>query len=420
MKKFSEQLRKQAEEIRLRTDERDELRDRVLAYMQYHPLKEGETFVVPKLPRRPLIAINGWVMGRLSGAVALLFLMIVPVLAERSLPGEVLYPVKVRFNEELRGALVSAPYQKVEWETERLERRLAEARLLADAGKLTPSAEAEITRAIKKHSDAAQQSIADIRVNDTEEATMAEITLASALEVQSEALDQKESGTNTSALATAVKLAKLEVQPKENETISYPRLLGRIETETTRAYEYLNSLSGVTSDEEKNDLSRRLSDVKTRVDGAVALKQTDESAAAKELTEALGNTRKIISFMTNLDVRRNVNIDDIVPVVLTTDEKVIELHNKVLEAGDLTLEVESGLTKLATSSNDYVAIKDGLKRYQESIETASSSLAKGDLDSADSAIKNAIDLARELKNTLTTLGVIGGKVEGATTTTKSQ
>lgn len=422
MKKFAEQLKRQAEEYRLRANERHELRERLLAYMEYHPLPNGTPVTLRKTSRRPFaVALNGWVIGRLSGALALLFLVVVPTLAERSLPGEVLYPVKVRFNEELRGALVSTPYQKVEWETERLERRLAEARLLADAGRLTPSAEEEVTRAIKQHSDAAKQSIADIRVNDSEEAAIAGITLSSALEVQSEVLDHRgeDNGRDTSALATAVNQAKLDINPTETEVISYPKLLGRVEIETTRAYEYLNSLNGVASNEEKTDLSRRLSDVKTRVEGATSLKQTDEPAAAKQLADALGSTRKIISFMTNLDVRRNVKIDDLVPVMLTPDEKAIAIHSKILEAGDLTLEVETGIAKLATSSNDYLAIKDGLERYKASVETASSSLAVGDLDAAEGAVKNAINLARELRNTLTALNVNGVKVEGAATSTVS-
>ena len=48
-----------------------------------------------------------------------------------------LYLVKVHFNEEIRSTLALSPYEKVAWETKRIERRIAEARLLASEGNLT-------------------------------------------------------------------------------------------------------------------------------------------------------------------------------------------------------------------------------------------------------------------------------------------
>lgn len=418
MKKFSEQLKKRADQIRLRADERHELRERLLAYMEYHPLQTGGRSTRRLMsPRKTIsISLNGWMVGKMLGASMVFFLVVIPTLAEKALPGEILYPVKVRFNEELRGALSSSPYAKIEWETERLERRLAEARLLADAGKLTPDAEAEVARAIKQHSDAAKQGIADMRQSDSEEAAIAEITLASALEVQSEVLGRQgeESGTvAVSALASAVNEAKLGVSPAEGETISYGKLKERLETETTRAYEYLGSLNGVTSVEEKSEVEKRLADVKVKVESAATLEGTDQPAASKLLAEALGSTRKIISFMTNLDVRKNVKIGDLVPATPNDAERRVALELKLQESELVMTAVLNGLDKVATTSTNHTELSEGVAHYRELTGAASSSLAAADVTAAENAANSALELAKAL---LDNLKIIGIEVEVATST----
>lgn len=418
MKKFSEQLKKRADQIRLRADERHELRERLLAYMEYHPLQTGGRSTRRLMsPRKTIsISLNGWMVGKMLGASMVFFLVVIPTLAEKALPGEILYPVKVRFNEELRGALSSSPYAKIEWETERLERRLAEARLLADAGKLTPDAEAEVTRAIKQHSDAAKQGIADMRQSDSEEAAIAEITLASALEVQSEVLGKQgeESGlVAVSALASAVNEAKLGVSPAEGETISYGKLKERLETETTRAYEYLGSLNGVTSVEEKREVEKRLADVKVKVESAATLEGTDQPSASKLLAEALGSTRKIISFMTNLDVRKNVKIGDLVPAIPNDAERRVALELKLQESDLVMTAVLKGLEKVATTSTNHIELSEGVTHYRELTGAASSSLAAADVTAAENAANSALELAKALLNNLKIIGI---EVEVATST----
>lgn len=56
--------------------------------------------------------------------------------AQSSLPGEPLYPFKVNVNEELRSSLTFNAQAKMEWEVERLQRRLREAETLTLQKKL--------------------------------------------------------------------------------------------------------------------------------------------------------------------------------------------------------------------------------------------------------------------------------------------
>ena len=418
MKKFSEQFKKKADGIRLRAEEKHELRERLLAYMEYHPLPESANIFAhtKRAAQAASWQLNGWMIGRIAGASLVFCFIFVPMLAEKALPGEILYPVKVRFNEEVRGALVSSPYEKIEWETERLERRLAEANLLADAGMLTPDAEADVARAVKQHSEAAEQSIADIRKSDSDDAALAEIKLSSALEVQSEVLDQREesgSARSMSTLATAVNEAKLRVNHDNDEKISSQKLQARLEAETTRAYEYFNSLNGVISTEEKDDIDRRLSDVKTKVNAASVLSETEQATSTKLFVEALGSTQKIISFMTNLDVRNNVKIEDLVPVTPTDDERRQTLESRLLEAEAAINQVETGITQLATTSSNYIELSEGLTEYKALQASASSSLAADDLSAAERSVTEALNLAEGLLNNLIALGV---KIEVSTDT----
>lgn len=409
MKKFTEQLKKRAEEaIHLRASEKHELRERLVAFMEYHPATKGSEFLAPTSSYFSRFNLNAWTIGRIASASLAFIFVVVPVLAEKALPGELLYPVKIRFNEEVRGALVSSPYEKIEWETERLERRLAEANLLADAGKLTPDVEAEVARAVTLHSEAAKQGIEDIRANDSDDAAFAEIALSSALEVQSEVLTKRDStnaDSSTSALATAVNQAKDSVTLGGGENISYEKLQARLEAETTRAYEYFNTLNGVISDEEKREVEKRLSDVKAKANRAANVHEQDAATSTKLLIEALGSTRKIISFMTNLDVRNNVNIDELVPSAPSDQERRESIESRLKEADNVILKVNLGIGKLATTSSNYVDLSEGVSRYQEVKNNASSSLAVSEIDKAEQTSKEALELANGLLNNLISLGI---------------
>ena len=64
--------------------------------------------------------------------------------AEGSLPGDVLYPIKVHVNERVRGTFSFSPKTKAEWEAKRGERRLDEVEQLAVNGRLSAETQAQI------------------------------------------------------------------------------------------------------------------------------------------------------------------------------------------------------------------------------------------------------------------------------------
>lgn len=76
----------------------------------------------------------------------------VSVAAEGALPGSVLYPVKVGINEEVRSAFAVGENQ-VRWDMRRVERRISEARELAERGRLDAEVRAKIEARLSAHAE---------------------------------------------------------------------------------------------------------------------------------------------------------------------------------------------------------------------------------------------------------------------------
>jgi len=132
---------------------------------------------------------------RRQTAFALLILVVVLLggtvssAAEGALPGDILYPIKININENLRGALAFSDQDKVAWETSRAERRIEEAAHLASSGKLDRARETDLGDRFEKHTDQAQTLIDKLELEgDRQSATAAALRLESSLTAQARVL----------------------------------------------------------------------------------------------------------------------------------------------------------------------------------------------------------------------------------------
>jgi hypothetical protein len=430
MKKFSEQFYKKSTTVKLRAVEKDELRERLVAYMEYHPMPVSKpvknvseqmvTNSAPVLTSEPFTYIPLQWVWRAGAAFAVLVLIVVPVLAERSVPGDTLYAIK-QVNEDLRGTLIFDSYQKVEWETERLNRRIAEARLLASEGKLTEEVEAEVVKAVQTHTENAKKQIEVLREVDADEATMASIALDTTLEVQSASLRGQEeevlvveSGDEriaiaaesrpTNLLADAIDASRDPVdEAAAAEALpAYPKLMARVEQNTTRIYELRAGLVGVEAEEIAN-IDRRMEDIERAIAEAMELSAEDEETARTALVEVLQRTQKLIVFMTEIELSTTMDIESLVPVVLTEEEKAVELAAASSTLAAQILQINVSLQEL-----DDEAMAGKVGGGLEELASIRETLASTSLTYIEARIlyDNALALAKDSLLLLETAGAL--------------
>jgi hypothetical protein len=406
MKRFSEQLKKKSETIRLRASEKAELQSRIVAFMEYHPLPAAvKAKPVPKgskvtpEPYR-LIAIPRAYLRNFAGATALFMVVMIPALAESAIPGDILYPVKVNFTEEIRSTLSTNSYEKVVWETTRLERRVSEARLLAQAGKLTGEAEAEVLAAVQVHSQEAQRQIETLRTTDADGAALAQMTFATMLDVQSSVLKSDDSASTTAGKSTVALASALDAgftaasSDSGVDAVSVVRLVAQLEVETTRSYELLASIADSATEQEQNDVRRRLSDLESKIKTATQDTSTDTEEVKKELRSAWTDIQKLISFMTDIDVRDTLTVENLVPVVLSDSEKLAQSIQKYEQANNQLQRIKFG-APLITETSIAEKVELTIPKVAELLTIATTSMYV-DIQTAKVAVDEALALTESI------------------------
>ncbi len=417
MKRFSQQLNNKAKELTLSVAEKRDLRDRVVSYMEYHPatltaVSPEAIFVGSESYRFFNFDVSR--VFKFAGTFILLFALSISYLAERAIPGDVLYAVKVDFNEEVRSTLALGSYDKVVWETERLNRRISEARLLADEGRLTEEVEAQVASAVKEHSDNARKEIENLKLIDKDDATLASIELTTALDVQSTSLRNRTEVTTEGQSTNLIEIVLEESQAaeltSEDENLpAYEKLSAKIESETTRAHELLREVAGVATAEEQVDIKRRLDDIDVKILAAIQLQTQDEVASRQGLVEALQQTHRLIVFMTNIDVRASVTVDEIVPVTLTTDEKIETAKKQLEETEAIRLKVVELLTSTSTPAIEPSVLEKITPALEQS--STSAAQAKAILDAAPIDEPALSMLSLEAYNVMTDILSLLGPVQ---------
>lgn len=164
--KFLEQFIKRVKNVKLTRDEKSEVLRFLEAFIKINPvrindvvrqLKQRSFFYNLRIKTMPIIAIIA-IVSLLGGGVS--------AAAEASVPGDLLYTIKVSVNEEVRAALAFSADAKAQWEARRAERRLEEAEELASEGKLDVEARAELEEKFVAHAEKVKERVAEFEAHN--------------------------------------------------------------------------------------------------------------------------------------------------------------------------------------------------------------------------------------------------------------
>lgn len=142
------------------------MRERLVAYMEHKPIRTHTRSAV----RSPLPFFTFFRAHHYSGALAVALLATVSTFgvssaADDALPGDLLYPVKVNINEEIKTVLLSSE-EELLWEGERAELRLEEASQLAAEGRLDTELQEEVSKLFAEHTEAVTEKMHAIESTD--------------------------------------------------------------------------------------------------------------------------------------------------------------------------------------------------------------------------------------------------------------
>lgn len=155
------------EKITLSHEEKIKMRGGILNFIASNSVSKVNTqrlldkwsfFNLFNLNLKPMPAFLGilLILGT-SGGVSLA--------AESALPGDLLYPVKVGINEEVRAAVSFSAESRANWDARRFERRLEEAEKLAHKKEFNSEVRVKMEENFEVHAERVEKRIADFESN---------------------------------------------------------------------------------------------------------------------------------------------------------------------------------------------------------------------------------------------------------------
>lgn len=112
----------------------------------------------------------------------------VSVVADNSLPGDPLYSFKVNVNEEIKGAFLKTPQDKLSWEKRRIDNRLNEIKTLASTQTLTKAKQEKAQEALDTHLAKVSVELATLSEEQPNEALKVTADLEANLKATKEAI----------------------------------------------------------------------------------------------------------------------------------------------------------------------------------------------------------------------------------------
>ena len=168
IKKFAEK----ANEIHLKPEERIFIKNNIESVIKSFPSRDMDDV---DLYRTSIFSgFFGIKLNAASLAVLLVIFILaggsVTMAAEKSLPGDLLYPIKIHINESAKSLTAVSPEAKGKFEIEKLEQRLKEAEILSNRGELDPKSRAILEKRLDVEINNAKSRISNLEADSKIEA----------------------------------------------------------------------------------------------------------------------------------------------------------------------------------------------------------------------------------------------------------
>lgn len=241
MNKEFEKIIEEAKKIRLEKDDKNSIRNFLMSFIEKNPVRQEE-FLRHQKEIKPVGAWSNYLTRYLTRnfdistyrnllrpmTLILIIALVVgggaSVAAENSIPGDVLFPVKVEVNERVMTFLAFSDEAKVKVEAKKAERRLEEAVKLSAEGRLNAEASAKIEDNFEKFADRVEARIEKLKAEGKAEAALeATSNFEAALQAHEEILGRiSELKANGGVIVAPIKARiqiKLDEIKKDKEAV---------------------------------------------------------------------------------------------------------------------------------------------------------------------------------------------------------
>jgi len=211
MKNPIDQLIQSANDVRLSEGAKKRIREHLIVHMRAHPPVQSpyQRFIGTLSPfastlRMPVTALSFILVITLGSASSF---------AAGALPGDLLYPFKVRVIEPVQGLLAVSPEAQAEFRISLIETRIHEVERLAVKEALTPEENAKSQVRFDDSLHESEKTIANLSLQNPEAAAKIEISLEESLNKRADDLNQI-SITASSSIAFEVHSFANHIQSK--------------------------------------------------------------------------------------------------------------------------------------------------------------------------------------------------------------
>ena len=173
MENIIKKIKNSAKHTRLSASEKAEIKSVLVRHMKLNPV--DSTVLSARGIPTPFFNINNFRNKKGISILVIGSLLMggtVSFAAENTVPGDVLFPVKVHVNENVRGAVAVTPKAKAEWEVRLVERRLEEVEKIAILPNVLPEIQQLAEENLSRYTKHVENRIAKFEEGEDDEDAM--------------------------------------------------------------------------------------------------------------------------------------------------------------------------------------------------------------------------------------------------------